>query len=442
MNDETRTPPHDPAAEQSVLGAMMLSRDALTEAAGLLRAESFYRPNHGRIFEVILSLDTRGEPADAVTVAAALTDAGDINRVGGAPYLHTLIETVPSASNVGYYAKTVADKALDRELQKTAIRMMQLATSGGDPAAKLQAAQQWLADIEGSLATAEGGPRMWGDLVQEVMDEIEQAEQSGSEVPGIPTGLHDLDRLLTGLHPGQLIVVGARPGVGKSVLLAGCAQHAAWKQKLPAVIFSLEMGATELGKRLISADAKVPLHLLKTGKLSDTDWTKIARTAGESAGAPLAIDDTCALTVADIRTRARKLHRQCGGLALIAVDYLQLITPPKGQSREQEVAAISRGLKLLAKQLQVPVVVAAQLNRNPESRADKRPTIADLRESGAIEADADVVILIHREDAHDKESPRAGEADLIVDKNRNGATDTITVASQLHLARFQSMAIV
>lgn len=432
-------PPHDIGAEQCALGAMMLAREVIVEVSEILSAGKFYRPAHGTIFDAIVNLDAEGEPADAYSVASHLAAKGMLGKVGGADYLHTLISAVPLAANGPHYARTVADRAASRELQRAAMRIGHLAATK-DPGEALELAMHMLADLEGVAPTATDGPRPWAEVALEVLEEIQAACDAKGVLPGIPTGLYDLDRLTAGLHPGQVIVVGARPGVGKTILIGNIAQNAAWKHKYPVAMFSLEMSATEVGKRLISADSRVPLNYLKDGTLGEQDWVKVHDSIADSTEAPLFIDDTPGLTVGEIRARARKLHRKYGGLSLVVVDYLQLIEAPRGENRQVAVAAISRGLKLLAKQLGVPVLVAAALNRNPENRPDKRPTSADLKESGGIEADADVVILIHREDHYDPESSRAGEADLIVDKNRSGPRDTVTVAAQLHLARFQSMA--
>lgn len=440
MTDEPRQPPHDIGAEQVALGAMLLSRDALMEVSEILTPGAFYRPAHALVFEAILDLDMRGEPADAYTVATYLTDKGTIGKVGGPNYLHDLIAAVPLAANGAYYARTVAARAASRKLQIAAIRIGQLAASGTEPAAAMEQAMQMLADLEAEATPATGGPRAWKEVATDVLDAIEAAgEVDADDTAGVPTGYLDLDKLLNGLKPGQLIVVGARPGMGKSVALANIAQHASWKRKLPAVFFSLEMRAVELGTRLVASDARVPLHSLDSGRLDDLEWARIARSVGESAEAPLYIDDTPELTIGEIRSRARKLQRQTGELSLIVVDYLQMISAARSEKRQDEVAKISRGLKLLAKQLNVPVLVAAQLNRGPEGRAVKMPQLSDLRESGQIEADADVVILLHREDYYDRESSRAGEADAFIAKHRQGATDTITFAAQLHFARFVSL---
>lgn len=438
---ELRQPAHDNGAEMAALGAMMLSRDALVEISEILTHRSFYRPIHGQIFDTVVDLDARGEPADAFMVAAALDSASALARIGGGNYLHTLIASVPTAANGTYYARIVADRALSREIQAAGERISHLASTGRAPTDALQEAMHLLADLDASATTTESAYRMWGDIVPEVLAEIERAGELGGETPGIPTGFADLDRLLNGLRPGQVVIVGARPGCGKTVFAAGVAQYVSWKRKLPSILFSLEMTAVELGQRMISADSRVPLHVLQTGALTDGDWARVIGSAGESAEAPMAVDDTAELSIGEIRARSRKFHRQCGELGLVVVDHLGLVVPTRGENRQVAVAGISRGLKLLSKQLNVPVLVTAQLNRNSEGRASKVPELADLRESGAIEQDADVVILLHREDYHDPESSRAGEADLMVKKNRSGPTDTITVAAQLHLSRFVDMAV-
>lgn len=441
MSDDTaRRPLFDLDAEQAVLGAMLLSADVIADIESKVGPGSFYKPSHMTIFQTVVRLHATGTPVDAFTVTAALAEAGELTRAGGAPYLHELVAKVPTASTGPYYANMVAECALLRQLDVTLRRAQRLVAEGQGTATELlDRAQQLLAGVEPE-AHADDGPQAWGEVAPTVLEAIEQAALHTDEPPGIPTGLVDLDHLLNGLRPGQLVVVAARPGVGKSILLGGIVQHAAWRRKLPAMLFSLEMTTVELGMRLVSAESSVPLTAIQNGRLDDAAWSRVTRAVGESGEAPLWIDDSADLTLADIRSRARRQARRTG-LDLIAVDYLQLISAPRAENRQVAVGAISRGLKLLAKELGVPVVVAAQLNRNPEHRADKRPLMSDLRESGSIESDADVILLIHREDYHDKESPRAGEADLIVDKNRGGPEDTVTVASQLHLGRFASMAI-
>jgi replicative DNA helicase len=789
-----RTPPQDIAAEQCVLGGMLLSKDAIADVVEILRATDFYRPAHSTVFNAVLDLYGRGEPADAITVAAAMADTGELGRIGGAPYLHTLISTVPTAANAAYYARIVAERAVLRRLVEAGTRIVQLgyggaAVAGRDVDDVVDLAQQAVYDVTERRISEDFA--VLAEMLQPTLDEIEAVGSQGGVMTGIPTGFTDLDRLLNGLHAGQLIVVAGRPGLGKALaldtvlptpdgwttmgqvavgdrlidaagrpttvvaatevmyrrpcyevrfsdgttivadgshrwlthtratrrygrgpvvhtteeiagtlrlatadrrlnhsiatcrpldlpdrdlpvapytlgvwlgnghraatrfttddpeivayveadgflvrpsgprvytilpvppperagpvppqggvdsvagllrnvgvlddkhvptaylraaeaqrraLLAGLldsdgtvaptgnvqytstsrrlagdvqelivslgyrctvaqravngrspatstaytvnfsppddvfrlerkrllhkerrrgddgvraamryiievrpvpsvavrcvqvdnpdhlylagrsmipthnstaamdfARSASVRHNLASAIFSLEMSKVEIVMRLLSAEARVPLHVLRSGQLSDDDWTKLARRMGEISEAPLYVDDTPNMTLMEIRAKARRL-RQRHDLKLIIVDYLQLMTSPKKvESRQQEVAELSRGLKLLAKEVECPVVAVSQLNRGPEQRTDKRPQLSDLRESGSIEQDADVVILLHRDDYYDKESPRAGEADFIVAKHRNGPTDTVTVAAQLHLSRFVDMAVV
>lgn len=439
-----RTPPQDIAAEQSVLGGMLLSKDAIADVVEILRPVDFYRPAHATIFDMILDLYGRGEPADAVTVAAALADSGDLGRIGGAPYLHTLMAAVPTAANAAYYARIVAERAVLRRLVEAGTRIVQLgygaaAGAGRDVDDVVDLAQQAVYDVTERRVSEDFA--ILSDLLQPTLDEIEAVGSQGGVMSGVPTGFSDLDRLLNGLHPGQLVVVAGRPGLGKSTASMDFARNAAVRFNLASAIFSLEMSKVEIVMRLLSAEARVPLHVLRSGQLSDDDWTKLARRMGEISEAPLFVDDTPNMNLMEIRAKARRL-KQRHDLKLVIVDYLQLMTSPKRvESRQQEVAELSRGLKLLAKEIECPVVAVSQLNRGPEQRNDKRPQLSDLRESGSIEQDADVVILLHRDDYYDKESPRAGEADFIIAKHRNGPTDTVTVAAQLHMSRFVDMAV-
>lgn len=440
-----QTPPQDVEAEQSALGAMLLSRDALDAVAEILQSRDFYHPIHQTIFDAVNALRERGVPVDGTTVAAALAESGDLQRVGGVPYLHELIERVPTAANGPYYARIVADRAVARRLVEAGMRIMQLGyrsggLSGGgvELSSAVDLSQRAVYDI-----TARGADdyMVLGDMLQPTLDDIEASAGSDGSAQGIPTGFADLDRLLNGLHPGQLIIVAGRPGLGKSTAAMDFVRNAALRAKEAAAFFSLEMSKIEMVMRLLSAEARVPLHVLRSGQLSDDDWSRLARRMAEIGEAPIFVDDTPAMGLADIRAKARRL-KQRHNLKLLVVDYMQLMTSPKRtESRQQEVSDLSRGLKLLAKEIECPVVAVSQLNRGPENRPNKRPQMSDLRESGSIEQDADVVILLHRDDYYDKESARAGEADFIVAKHRNGPTDTITVAAQLHLSRFVDMAI-
>jgi replicative DNA helicase len=435
-----RTPPQDINAEQSVLGGMLLSKDAIADVVETLHGNDFYRPAHQTIFDVVLDLYGRGEPADAVTVAAELAKRGEIARIGGAPYLHTLISSVPTAANAGYYAKIVAERAILRRLVEAGTRIVQLGYSGvGNEVDDIvDRAQAAIYDVTERRQSEDYS--ILESLLQPTMDEIEASGHRGGGLTGVPTGFADLDSLTNGLHPGQLIVIAARPAVGKSTMALDIARAASIRHNQTSVLFSLEMSKHEITMRLLSAEARIPLQTMRTGQMRDDDWVKLTRRLGEMASAPLYIDDSPNLTMMEIRAKSRRL-KQRNELRLVIVDYLQLMTShSKVENRQQEVSQISRSLKLLAKELEVPVIALSQLNRGPEQRNDKRPQLSDLRESGAIEQDADVVILLHREDMYERESPRAGEADLIVAKHRNGPTSTIVVAFQGHYSRFVDMA--
>jgi replicative DNA helicase len=437
-----RTPPQDIAAEQGVLGGMLLSKDAIADVVELLKGNDFYRPAHELIFDAVLDLYGRGEPADALTVAAELTRRGEIGRVGGAGYLHTLISAVPTAANAGYYAQIVRERAILRRLVEAGTRIAQMgyATDGADVDDIVDAAQQEIYSVTESRTSDDFLPL--ASVMEGALDEIESISNRSGQMTGVPTGFADLDALTNGLHPGQMIIIAARPALGKSTLGLDLARSCSIKNGLASVIFSLEMGRNEITMRLLSAEARVALHHMRSGTMTDDDWARLARRMGEVSSAPLFIDDSPNMTMMEIRAKARRL-KQRHDLRLLIVDYLQLMQAGgtrRIESRQQEVSDLSRSLKLLAKELEVPVIAIAQLNRGPEQRTDKKPMMSDLRESGSLEQDADVVILLHREDAYERESPRAGEADLIVAKHRNGPTATITVAFQGHYSRFVDMA--
>ncbi len=440
-----RTPPNDGQAEQCVLGGMLLSKDAIADVVEVVRSGDFYRPAHATIFEAILDLYGRGEPADPITVAAALVDSGDAGRVGGVVYLHDLIAIVPTAANASYYARIVSDRAVLRRVIEAGTRIVQLgygaAGDGGrDVGDVVDLAQAEVYNVTHQRTASDMSAL--ADLLQPTLDHVEANGAQGVELLGVPSPWTDLNRLLGGGQPGQMITIAGRPGLGKSTVALNWAEYAAIAHNLPSAVFSLEMSKVEIVMRILASQARVPLHVLRSGQLSDVDWTKLARRMAEISEAPLFVDDTPSMTLMEIRSKARRLKQQ-KDLKLIVVDYLQLMTSPKRtESRQQEVAELSRGLKLLAKEVECPVLAVSQLNRGPEQRTDKRPQLSDLRESGGIEQDSDVVILLHRDDYYDKESPRAGEADLIIAKHRNGPTDTITTAAQLHLSRFVDMAVV
>ncbi|MEO7069086.1 MAG: replicative DNA helicase [Nostocoides sp.] len=434
---DDRLPPQDINAEQSVLGSMLLSKDAIADCVEGLRGQDFYRPNHELIYDSILDLYSRGEPADTITVADELAKRGDLQRVGGQAYIHELVQSVPTSANAGYYAEIVAERAVLRRLVEAGTRIVQMGYAQGegdieDIVNRAQAAVYDVADRRGGEDYV-----VLADLIAPTLDEIEVNSGRSDEMIGVPTGFVDLDELTHGLHPGQMIVVAARPAVGKSTLGIDIARSAAIKHGQTAAVFSLEMSRSEIMLRIISAEASIQLQELRKGTLGDAGWQKLARVTSEISAAPLFIDDSPNMSLMEIRAKCRRL-KQLHNLRLVVIDYLQLMTSGKKvESRQQEVAEFSRALKLLAKELEVPVIAISQLNRGSEQRTDKRPQMSDLRESGSIEQDADVVILLHR----DRSDPdREGEADVIVAKHRNGPTKDIVLAFQGHYSRFSNMA--
>ena len=431
-----RTPPQDLIAEQGVLGGMLLSKDAIADVVEIIRDRDFYRPAHELIYDAIVDLYGRGEPVDPVTVSAELTKRGDIARAGGAPYLHTLISSVPTAANAGYYAKIVRERAILRRLVEAGTKIVQLGYSTeGEVDDAVDQAQAEVYSVTERRANEDYV--QLSTLLPAALDEIEKISQ-GVMGEGVKTGFKELDSLTNGLHPGNMIVLAARPAVGKSTLGLDIARYASIHKGDTSVIFSLEMSRSEITMRMLSAEARVALNNIRAGTLNDEEWARLARRMGEISEAPLFIDDSPNLSLMEIRAKARRL-KQRHNLKLIVIDYLQLMTSGKRvENRQQEVSEFSRQLKLLAKELNVPIIAISQLNRSPEQRSDKKPLLSDLRESGSIEQDADVVILLHRDDLYDNQN-RSGEADLIVAKHRNGPTRTITVSAQLHFARFVDM---
>ena len=577
-----RTPPQDNAAEQSVLGSMLLSKDAIADVADIVRGVDFYRPAHEVIHDAIIDLYGRGEPADPVTVAAELQRRGELQRVGGAPYLHTLSANVPIAANAAYYGEIVREKAVLRRLVDAGTRIVQIGYAGeGQVDDVVDQAQAEVYKVTDRRAAEDYAPL--SDIMDGVLDEIEAIGNREAGLYGVPTGFADLDDLTNGLHAGQMVIVAARPAMGKALALdtplptpdgwttmgkvavgdrlydasgrptrvvaatdvmldrpcfelffsdgstivadaehqwlttvltafetpAGTAvrttaqlaasvddvhtiempdrslvkvvsvipvpsvpvrcvqvdnpdhlylaghsmipthnstlaldlcRAASIHNNLTSCFFSLEMTRSEITMRLLSAEAKVPLNAIRNGQMNDDDWGKLARKMAEVSSAPMFIDDSPNMTMMEIRAKARRL-KQRHGLRLIIIDYMQLMTSGKKvESRQLEVSEFSRQIKLLAKELEIPIIALSQLNRGPEQRSDKRPMMSDLRESGSLEQDADMVILLHRDDVYERESTRPGEADLIVAKHRNGPTRDITVAFQGHYSRFVDMA--
>ena len=435
----SRTMPHDDVAEQSVLGGMLLSKDAIADVVESLRASDFYKPAHETIYEAILSLYGHGSPADAITVADELKKRGELTRVGGAAYLHTLIASVPTAANAQYYAEIVKEHAIMRRLIEAGTKIAQLGYANETEVDAL--VDQAQAEI---YAVTDGNAKedyvSFSEALEATMREIDANSNRPDGVYGVPTDFIELDELTGGLHGGQMIVIAARPGVGKSTLALDIARSAAIHHHMATVFFSLEMSRTELAMRILSAEGKISMGRLKKGDLDTEGWMNLATLQGRIDSAPLFIDDSPNMTLMEIRAKCRRL-KQRNDLKLVVLDYLQLMSSGKKvESRQQEVSEFSRSLKLLAKELDVPVIALSQLNRGSEQRTDKRPMISDLRESGSIEQDADMVILLHREDMYNPDSDRVGEADMIIAKHRGGPTRTIPLAFSGKYSRFNNMA--
>jgi replicative DNA helicase len=418
---------------------MLLSKDAIADVVAALRAEDFYRPQHEIIFSAITDIYSRGEPVDGVTVAAELTKRGEMGRVGGAQYLATLMAAVPTAANAGYYGQIVRDRAVLRRLVDAGTRITQLGyTADGQEVDELVNAAQ----AEVYAVTERGVSEDYqhiGSIVDPVLKQIEDLAAADRHVSGIPTGITELDKVLGGLHGGQMVIVAARPGKGKSTLGLDFARSAAIRHNMSTVVFSLEMSRDEITHRLLSAESNVFLSDLRSGRVRQDCWPRIASRLGPIKSAPLFIDDSPNMALMEIRAKCRRL-KQRHDLRLVVIDYLQLMTSGRRvESRQQEVSEFSRALKLLAKELDLPVVAISQLNRSAEARPDKRPELSDLRESGSLEQDADVVILINQAD-NSEDNPDRGTAELIVAKHRNGPTAKVKVAFQGHYSQFANLA--
>jgi replicative DNA helicase len=434
-----RLPPQNLEAEQSVLGAMMLSKDAMADVIETVRADDFYKPAHETIFDVTVKLYNSGNPVDALTVSAELQRDGSISRIGGAEYLHTLIAMVPSAASAGYYARLVREQSILRKLVEagTRIASMGYEADGSQVDDIVDSAQSEIFAVTERRNSEDYLPI--GDVMERTIDEIEASSARDGSMLGIPTGFRELDELTGGFQKGQMVVIAARPAIGKSTLGLDICRAAAIGAGKASVIFSLEMSREEITKRLLSAESNVKLSKLTKGPMGPNDWERLAQTAATISKAPLFIDDSPNMSLMEIRAKCRRLKQQ-HDLQLVVIDYLQLMSSGrKVESRQQEVSEFSRALKLLAKEIEVPVIAISQLNRGAEQRGDKKPMLSDMRESGSIEQDADIVILLHREDAYDRDN-RPGEADFIIAKHRSGPTDVIAVAFRKDFAHFADMA--
>ena len=419
-----------------MLGSMMLSTDAIADVVEILAPEDFYRGVNARIFETLRGIYARGEPVDIVTGIESLKRLGLLDDVGGPLYLRDLVDQVPTPASAGHYARIVAQTALLRRLISAAADIMERAYGAtDDPEGVADDAEQRIYDVARREDKDEVAPLR--DLVDQAMIDLENIQNREAAYTGLPTGFRDLDDLMSGLQPGNLIIIAARPGIGKSSLAMNMARNVAVTGKA-CTVFSLEMSRYEIGMRLLCAEARVPWDRIRSKRVGPDDWSRVVQAAETLHESPLLIVDAGNVNIVDIRAKARRMRTSKVGLDLIIVDYMQLMTSPNSRrpdNRQQEVAEISRSLKLLAKELHIPVVALSQLNRNPETRADKRPQLSDLRESGSIEQDSDVVMFIHRDDA-DPEKKR--EAELIIAKHRNGPTGSVKLFFEPSLTQFRN----
>ena len=435
-----RVPPSNLEAEASLLGAMLLSRDAIADALEIVSAEHFYKPAHAHIFDAITSLYGSGEPADPVTVAEELDRADLLAPIGGSSILLELQASTPATSSAPKYARIVQEVATLRRLIGAANEIAEIGYSRPDDVIKaVDEAESIMFDVgQGRVTDSMAEIR---DLLDANLDRLEQLYERGDSITGTPSGYTDLDELLSGLQPNALLIVGARPAMGKTSFALGMAAHAAIEAQRPVLLFSLEMSQLELSQRILCSEARVDSKNVRDGKLNESDWAKISHGVGRLAEAPIWIDDNPQLTIMEIRAKARRLKSRTGDLGMVIIDYLQLMTGrSSAESRQVEVSEISRGLKILARELECPVVALSQLSRTLESRQDKRPMLADLRESGSIEQDADVVMFLYRDEVYNAESPDIGTAEVIVAKHRNGPTGVVRLAFLPHYTRFANMA--
>jgi len=438
--DGPKVPPHNLDAEESLLGAMLLSSDAISIGTELLGGDDFYKPAHGQIFAAIARLYESGQPADAVTVADELDRAG-LSSMGADPAaLVALQANTPSAANAQHYASIVQELAILRRLIGATGEISDLAYSAPDDVSGvIDSAEQMILDVRERRGNADSVQHL-ATLLHESVDWIEQ--RGKDHITGTATGFTDLDHILLGLQPSSLTIVGARPSMGKTSFALGMLTHVGAVLRKPALLFSLEMSHLELSQRLLASEARVDAQRMRTGQLSDADWQKVSQALTRLSAASIYIDDNPHLTVMDIRARARRLRKQHGELGIVVVDYLQLMSSrSRAENRQVEVAEMSRGLKILARELKCPVVALSQLSRGLEQRADKRPMLSDLRESGSLEQDADVVLFLYREEAYDADAPveKKGLAEVLVSKHRNGPTGHANLAFLSQYARFDNL---
>ena len=443
-----KVPPHSVEAEQSLLGGLLLDNQAFDKIADLVTAEDFYRDDHRRIYRHLAKLIEHAKPADVVTVAESIEASEDKDRTGGPAYLGSLAQNTPSALNIRRYAELVRERSVQRRLIQVATEIAEaaLAPSGKEVGQLLDEAETRILEVGERGQRGTKGFESIQPVLARVFERIDHLyhQENKSDVTGLPTGFADLDEKTAGLQQGDLVIVAGRPSMGKTAFALNMAEHVAVGNGVPVAIFSMEMGATQLAMRLLGSIARVDQHKMRTGRLNDEEWSRLSTAMGKLHDAPIFIDETAALNSLELRTRARRIHRQCGKLGLVVVDYLQLMSsanPNQNENRATEISEISRSLKALAKELSAPVVALSQLNRALETRNDKRPMMSDLRESGAIEQDADLILFIYRDEVYYPEKPESkGTAEVIIGKQRNGPIGKIDLTFLGEHTRFEDRA--
>jgi len=440
-----RIPPHSIEAESSVLGGLLLDNGAWDRVGDLLKEGDFYRYEHRMVFSAIGTLINGSKPADVITVFEQLQNQGKAEEIGGLGYLNSLAQYVPSAGNIRRYAEIVRERSILRKLVSASDEISTNAFNpkGRPVAAILDEAEQKIFNIGEEGARTKQGFQGMDTLVVDLLDRVQEMADNPNDVTGVPTGFYDLDRMTAGFQAGDLIVLAARPSMGKTALAINIAEHVALNEGLPVAVFSMEMGAAQLAVRIVGSIGRIDQGHLRTGKLTDEEWPRLTEAIEKLRTISLHIDETAGLTSSELRANARRLSRQCGKLGLIVVDYLQLMSgsSSEGENRATELGEISRGLKMLAKELQCPLIALSQLNRSVEQRPDKRPMMSDLRESGAIEQDADIIMFIYRDEYYTKDACKEpGVAEVIIAKQRNGPTGVVKLAFLNRITKFESLA--
>ena len=440
-NTIRRIPPHDNNAERSVIGSMLIDRDAISEVSAILIKEDFYNTQYGIIFDAMVELYNEGKPVDEVILGEKLREKGAPEEICSLGYLGDILANVPTSAFAKSYAEIVKDKSYLRKMIKLSENTVARAYEGSESVDKIMEGTE--SDMFKLMQQRTGSKDFSTikNVIVDVIGEIEAATQSKGKINGLRTGFTDLDNMLTGLHGGELILVAARPAMGKTAFVLNIAHHVSTRENVPVAIFSLEMSSEQLVTRLVAVDSMVEAKSLKTGDISDNDWTKIIQSADDLARSKVFIDDNSSITIAELRTKCRKL-KQTEGIGLIIIDYLQLMsTSQKVESRQLFIAEVSRSLKALARELNVPVIALSQLNRAVDSRTDHKPVLADLRESGSIEQDADVVMFIYRDDYYNPDTTeKPGVAEIIIAKQRNGATGPVELAWLSRYTKFANLA--